>query len=320
MSVYKEPLDWVCQSIDSVLSQTYSDFEFLIVDDNPIDNLLLDFLKDYQNKDSRIRIIVNEHNIGLTKSLNVALKQAIGKYIARMDADDISHKNRFQVQYDFMEAHPDVDVCGTWAKFFGEVGFFNEKRRMMPTTTEEIHIYSLFASPLVHPSVFIRNYRSIHYDNHVIKAQDYELWSRLLDEKKTLRNIGQILIEYRITGKSQEKKYVDLQKQTSNIAYIRLLNAIIPTVTDQEIDIHSSICNWNSCNILDAEKWLKKLRVVLLIKYPNNKKFICNTINLFWFNTCIANNRIFSAYHRSELAHMSFPIIIRELKYCIKIM
>lgn len=112
MSVYKEPLDWMAQSIDSILNQIYSDFEFLIVDDNPTDDKLIYFLNDYQKKDSRIKIIVNEQNVGLTKSLNIAIKQAQGKYIARMDADDISCKNRFQVQYDYMEQHLEVDEIG----------------------------------------------------------------------------------------------------------------------------------------------------------------------------------------------------------------
>ena len=80
MSVYKEPLDWMAQSIDSILNQIYSDFEFLIVDDNPTDDKLIYFLNDYQKKDSRIKIIVNEQNVGLTKSLNIAIKQAQGKY------------------------------------------------------------------------------------------------------------------------------------------------------------------------------------------------------------------------------------------------
>ena len=156
-SVYKEPLDWMAQSIDSILNQIYSDFEFLIVDDNPTDDKLIYFLNDYQKKDSRIKIIVNEQNVGLTKSLNIAIKQAQGKYIARMDADDISCKNRFQVQYDYMEQHLEVDVCGSWAYKIGEMSLLDERKIILPTCNDDIRLGFLFSSQIIHPCVFVRS-------------------------------------------------------------------------------------------------------------------------------------------------------------------
>jgi len=90
MSVYNEPLDWLKSSIGSILNQTFREFEFIIINDNPARQELRDVLQSYKNQDERIRIIENLENLGLTESLNKGLAEAKGKYIARMDGDDIS--------------------------------------------------------------------------------------------------------------------------------------------------------------------------------------------------------------------------------------
>ena len=100
MSTYKEPIDWIRQSIDSILNQTFSEFEFIIVVDNPKYKELISVLNDYAEADNRICIMVNENNIGLVKSLNKALSQCNGEYIVRMDADDISLPERIAHQID----------------------------------------------------------------------------------------------------------------------------------------------------------------------------------------------------------------------------
>lgn len=110
MSVYKEPIDWLCQSIDSILEQSYNYFEFIIVCDNPNYSVGIRVLNDYSNKDSRIKLLFNEVNIGLTRSLNKALALSQGEYIARMDADDIADKERFAQEVDYLESCPDKDI------------------------------------------------------------------------------------------------------------------------------------------------------------------------------------------------------------------
>ena len=101
MSIYSEEEEWIRESIDSILNQTFSDFEFIIINDNPNRDKNNSLLTEYTRIDNRIIIITNEENIGLTKSLNKGLEIARGKYIARMDADDISLPTRFEKQVDF---------------------------------------------------------------------------------------------------------------------------------------------------------------------------------------------------------------------------
>ena len=108
---------YIAESIESILSQTFTDFEFIIINDASTDSTK-EIIESFQ--DSRIILINNEQNLGVAKSLNIGIATAKGKYIARMDADDISLPERFQTQFNFMEKNPDIDICGSWARMFGD--------------------------------------------------------------------------------------------------------------------------------------------------------------------------------------------------------
>ena len=110
MPVYNTAVPFLKDAVDSIVNQTCQDFEFLIIDDGSTGECA-EYLAHL--RDPRIRIIRNPKNIGITKSLNIGFREAKGKYIARMDSDDISFPARFERQYAFMEAHPDTIVCGT---------------------------------------------------------------------------------------------------------------------------------------------------------------------------------------------------------------
>jgi glycosyltransferase involved in cell wall biosynthesis len=201
MSVYNEKIEWLHESIDSILYQTFSDFEFIIVNDNPNRTENSNILKEYQKKDNRIVVITNEQNIGLTKSLNKGIKIAKGKYIARMDADDISLPMRFEKQVEIMENNPDIIVCGSKIKVFGE----KKTLFISPEKSDEIKNLLLKRSSVCHPTAFIRRKilieNDILYDEHYGYTQDYKLWIDLCDFGKFC-NIQKVLLRYR-TSKSQ---------------------------------------------------------------------------------------------------------------------
>src|SRR5699024_5552594 len=113
MSVYNETETELALAIESILNQTYKDIEFIIVLDAPDNELVLKLIKKYQTSDDRIKIIINNQNQGLAKSLNTGIKSSSGEYIARMDADDISFKNRLDVQISFLEKNADYDIVST---------------------------------------------------------------------------------------------------------------------------------------------------------------------------------------------------------------
>ena len=185
MSVYREPVEWIRQAIDSILEQTFSDFEFIIVNDCPERHENDALLEQYQQKDKRIVLLRNEKNIGLTRSLNRALRQANGRYVARMDADDISLSQRLERQVAFMDNNADVIVCGTRYKNFGHrtlLGMLTNNH-WVRLNDNEIKAQLLTTSCFVHPTVIIRRdilrLNNIEYDENYRTAQDYRLWEQL---------------------------------------------------------------------------------------------------------------------------------------------
>ena len=116
MSNYNTPEEYLREAIESILNQTYKNFEFIIIDDCSTDNSL-EIIKSYN--DERIVLIENEENIGLTKSINKGLAVAKGEYIARMDADDVSLPQRFEKQINYMNDHTELIVCGSSMELIG---------------------------------------------------------------------------------------------------------------------------------------------------------------------------------------------------------
>ena len=215
MSVYNEPLEWIRQSIDSILAQTYSDFEFIIVNDNPTSAELCKFLSDFKNKDSRIKVITNPENLGLTKSLNIGLEQCRGKYIARMDADDISLPERFEKQVEFLDCSPGIGVCGSYANMIDEnnniIGRFK-----LQSKSEDLKNAICFLVPFVHPTVMMRREIILknYYDEKCIIAQDYNLWLKL-SETTLFYNIPEVLFDYRIHANQSKQKAGEKQSSLS---------------------------------------------------------------------------------------------------------
>lgn len=194
MSVYNCE-KYLKQSVDSILNQSYKDFEFIIINDGSTDRSR-EILESY--KDDRIRLF-NNKNKGLTKSLNEAIRYSNGKYIARMDADDISLPERFKKEINFLDSNRDIVMCGTWADFIDENGkLLREFKR--PVTDKEIKREIIFHNPFIHPSVMMRKtvFNEIgFYDESFRYAQDYELWTRIVTKFKTA-NIPEKLLEYRL--------------------------------------------------------------------------------------------------------------------------
>ena len=174
MSVYKEPIDWIRSSIDSVLQQSFGDFEFIIICDNPDYEECILLLKEYELKDNRIILLFNEKNIGLTKSLNKGVAIAHGKYIARMDADDLSHSDRFDSQIQFMKSHPEIDICHTNFNCINQDGHVFRRNVV---TKNRISQDLLFWHNIVgHSTVMLKRellkYREPLYNENYISSQD----------------------------------------------------------------------------------------------------------------------------------------------------
>ena len=192
MSVYNGE-KYLREAIESILNQTFTDFEFIIVNDGSTDNSL-EIIKSYN--DERIKIINNEKNIGLTKSLNKALAQARGEYIARQDADDISLPSRFEEQIKYLEEHPDVVLLGTSSYNIDESGKIIGKKIALAKPT----MGNLFKeNQFIHGSVMFKKevVDELGYYNELFNySQDYELWLRIANHYP-VRNLTQRLYKSR---------------------------------------------------------------------------------------------------------------------------
>lgn len=218
MSIYNEPIEWIRQSIDSVLYQTYTDFDFIIINDKPDRAENISILDRYASKDARIVIINNEQNIGLTKSLNRGLEVAKGEYIARMDADDISRPERFEKQLAFLESHNECQVCFSSANYISEEGFPLKKKKQK-FITEDLFIQNVMIHPSVMFSKSLLPLRSPVYNEEYRRSQDYELWTFWYLNNINLGVMEDALLYYRISDK--QISTVNFLEQLSDFHNIR---------------------------------------------------------------------------------------------------
>ena len=194
MSVYNGER-YLRQAVESILAQTFSDFEFIIVDDGSTDNTVL-ILNGYT--DPRLVQLKNETNIGLTRSLNRGLAVARGEYIARQDADDWSVPERLQKQIEFLSVHPEIGVLGSWLQIV-DVDGNSSSVCTFPLEDAVIRWSLLFCNPIGHPTVMMR--RDVMekvggYRPELAQAQDYDLWVRLIPYTR-FANLPEVLVYLR---------------------------------------------------------------------------------------------------------------------------
>jgi hypothetical protein len=196
MSVYNSG-KYLREAADSILGQTFRDFEFIIVDDGSTDSTWA-ILTSYN--DPRIVLVRNEENIGLTRSLNKGLAVASGEYVARMDADDISLPHRFEKQVAFLKKHSGIGILGSICQRIDTNGR-EQGLHQAPTNDLQIRWTSLLANPFWHPTVMIRRdvltQNGLNYDEAFQTAQDYDLWTRTLKYTRGA-NLSEPLIQYRL--------------------------------------------------------------------------------------------------------------------------
>ncbi|SKC77212.1 glycosyltransferase family 2 protein [Ohtaekwangia koreensis] len=205
MPVYNAE-QYLRESIASILSQRFVDFEFFIFNDGSTDRSR-DIITSFN--DPRIHFIDFSDNRGYVTLLNLGLQKAQGKYIARMDADDVAHPDRFQKQFDFLETNPEYVVCGTRFSVIDRQDVVE-----LPIDNDDIKLKMLYITPFCHPSVMMRantlQSHDIVYDEYYMPAEDHELWVRLAGYGK-FANLPEVLLNYRIHDNN-----VSLKKRDHN--------------------------------------------------------------------------------------------------------
>ena len=183
------------EAMDSILSQTFKDFELIVLNDCSPDNA--DEILDMYN-DPRIVRYKGERNMGLSNVLNAGMDMARGKYIARMDSDDISLPNRLEVQVKYMEEHPDIDLCSCGMKMFGA----KDDIWVRDSDPEKVKVTALLFSPILHASSIWKKESfdkyGLRFRQEMVPAEDYDMWCRALSKGLKLVNLPNVLYRYRI--------------------------------------------------------------------------------------------------------------------------
>ena len=216
MATYNEPLSYLKLAIESILNQTFKDFEFIIILDNPNNQEIENLIKQYQQKDNRIVFLKNEKNLWLATSLNRWIEIAKWKYIARMDADDISEKNRFEEQIKYFQEN-DNDILFTWTKLIDEN--WNKVWEFEPKK-EEVENFEkyIFVKPLwVHPTLMIKSeiLKKFKYDKKNSGAEDLELWLNCIENWYKFWVVEKILFNYREPNIDNRDKRISRLKHYS---------------------------------------------------------------------------------------------------------
>lgn len=214
MAVYNTKEEYLRTAIESVLNQTFKDFEFILLDDASPDRNVERVIKSYSDK--RIRYVCNEKNLGISLTRNRLIDLANGKYLAVMDHDDISLPERFAEEVKYLDEHPDVGVVSCFIKDFpsGKVAHLFEN-------DDDIKIQLMNSCAIIHSACMIRKSvlddNSIRYENAFSPAEDYALWCRLIPVTK-FHNIPKVLFHYRVhTTNTFKVQNVKMQKTTAAI-------------------------------------------------------------------------------------------------------
>jgi len=247
MSVYNGE-KYLREAVESILNQTFSDFEFLIIDDASTDSSL-EILQSYD--DPRIKIIRNIENLGLTKSLNIGIRLAKREYIARMDADDISLPERFERQITFLLNHPDIALAGTFYQNIDHEGnIFGTCNLLLKPRYQDF----IKGNCIIHGSVMVRSEVMVTisgYNELIKKCQDYALWLQLAKEYQ-LCNIPDVLYKLRIHENSVSIKGWEESKYYHILA-VRMAEGTIPQALIDEIASSGIRC---LRNYLTKSEWV----------------------------------------------------------------
>jgi len=324
MSVYNGE-KFLRESIESILGQTFTNFEFIIVDDGSTDSSN-EIIRSYD--DPRICLAENEKNIGLAKSLNKGIDLCRGKYIARMDADDISLSKRIEKQILFMDQNPTVGVCGSWVNYSR-----SGKKTVLrsPSDPEEIKANLFFKNIIFHPTVIFRKELpsgdSVSYNENYLRSQDYELWARI-SHLSNISNIDEVLVEHRSHENAIYKTDREGQIKFADKVKTKQIQKLGINASEESIKLHKQILDVDHSfsleSLNDAGVWLLNL-----LQYNNrreiyDKYYFRNLIQHYWFLICTSSTeygmevyKIFNGNESLSTRNLSLNYKLRFFLKCL---
>lgn len=281
---------YVRQAVDSVLAQTYKNFELVVVDDGSTDKSA-EIVE--ATGDERVRVVRKAENSGLAAARNTALDEARGEYIAWLDSDDKARPRRFEAQARLLETRPDVGLCGSWVETFG----LGQRRRWRyPTESAELKCRLLFDDPFATSSVMLRKAAlesaGGRFDMAFPPAEDYELWERI-SRQWALANLGTVLADYRIHGNQTSVVHSDKQREAVWRVQERQLAKLGIQPTAQQKATHLRVgvdwCRDGGAEFTqEAEHWLGQLLEANALAGAFPQETFREVIAERWWHVCLA--------------------------------
>lgn len=310
--------------LQSILDQTHTHQEILVVNDAATDSTLNVV---QQFNDSRIRVIQNETNLGLAASVNKAIQQAKGVYIARMDADDVAHPQRLQKQVDYLNQHPNVSIVGSAMQSIGYSTYVHQ----FPQTHEACKAQLLFNVCFGHPTVLIRKSlfekpENLYREELRQYSEEYELWCRLVDHVR-FANVPEVLLDYR-TFEPAEKNEAE-QKRRANSFLIRknFIAAQWGEQAESDYVLHDNICNLRKAEtVSELNTWINWLERCVLLN-DNKKTFDPQSLQyelskrafeLRYSNRHLGIKNLSAWYSKQNLLTAFTPSWKQQLKFMIR--
>lgn len=299
---------YIFETIQSVLNQTFTDFELLIVDDCSTDKTVA-IIKEFD--DDRIQLTLKEKNTGYTDSLNYAISIAKGQYIARMDGDDICVSSRFEKQVAFLDANPNIILCGSAIQIIGTNTVLRH-----PSNHEAIKVKLCFGTSFYHPSVMgrVEVFQANPYDKKYEPAEDYDLWTRLVFQGE-LANLEEVLLMYRVHDNQVSNERKTTQESHSlwcklqmfsqfqindyfNLDEINLVVGRKQPISFQECErmlfITAFLIQKNKelqvFDLFEFEKEMEKHKIIKIKSFITKDKFLKIKTYQFFFKKCTLND------------------------------
>ncbi|MCG8341550.1 MAG: glycosyltransferase [Chlorobiales bacterium] len=306
-------------AVKSILWQTYHNFEFLIMDDGSTDNSV-SIVESY--KDLRIKLHRSKSNSGIAKTLNRGIDLAQGKYIARMDCDDISHPDRLLRQVTFLEQYHDTGVLGSGIQKLK--GDRSGRKKHWPESDAAIKINLLFQNPVFHPTVILRKsiLNNTKYPETMRYSQDYGLWVMLATVTQ-FANLPEALLQYRTHPDQVTKTKAQQQADSARIAREYYLKTLFPDVTEKELILHHRISERDrEINLIETAAWLEKIISLNDKAKAFPTEILQEIMARKWWNCCknSTNNGayIWRTYNQCSLSKIKTDEPKHTAKYVIK--
>ena len=297
---------FIAEAIESILNQTFNDFEFIIVDDGSTDNtekIIQSF------SDKRIVYIKKIQNSGISDTLNKGISIAKGKYIARMDDDDISLPNRFERQLENFKIYSDLIVCGSLSYIKN-----SNKVNNLPQHHEDIKLNLLFNNCMLHPSVMILKEVLLEtkYDLNFVPSEDYDLWCRLIWKGK-FYNIQEPLLKYRDHENSQTtKRRKEQLLKNVNIGLFMYEKLKLSTSKESAKYIEAFCAHDYSINGYKLKKLLLWFESV---KVSNKENDIFDSLKFNKIVNIVLKRFVISYFMERKLKNKLFPFFLLNFKY-----